>query len=265
MSSLKTDPFDIATSVPLITGGGSGIGFGLLEQFLRLGCTKVLITGRRKHILQQAAAKYPNKVHYLVSDAGSASDREALLRWVTENHPDCNALINNAGIQRRVPLVEETTQWTAERAAEIEINLSGPIHLCSLFIPLLLKAPQKQAMIANVSSGLAFIPFVGGPTYAATKAGLHSYTMALRWTLEDTGKLRVVEIVPPATKSNLGGGHDFGEECEDVCKAVVEGMANGMLEVGYGMADQWRLVGDRDAVEANMRGVGEWVHVPKWS
>lgn len=31
------------------------------------------------------------------------------------------------------------------------------------------------------------------------------------------------------------------------------------------MADKWRLVGDRDAVEANMRGVGEWVHVPKWS
>lgn len=109
-----------------------------------------------------------------------------------------------------MPLVQETAEWTEERAAEIEINLSGPIHLCSLFTPLLLKAPQKQAMIANVSSGLAFTPFVGGPTYAATKAGLHSYTMALRWTLEDT-KLRVVEIVPPATKSNLGGGHDFGE------------------------------------------------------
>jgi short-subunit dehydrogenase involved in D-alanine esterification of teichoic acids len=57
MSSLEADPFDIASSVPLITGGGSGIGFGLLEQFIRLGCTKVLITGRREHVLQEAAAK----------------------------------------------------------------------------------------------------------------------------------------------------------------------------------------------------------------
>ncbi len=36
---------------------------------------------------------------YTVSDAGNPGDREALLEWVKTNHPDCNAIINNAGIQ----------------------------------------------------------------------------------------------------------------------------------------------------------------------
>ncbi|KAJ1477284.1 hypothetical protein T484DRAFT_1822007 [Baffinella frigidus] len=85
-------PFDFATAVPLVTGGGAGIGFGLVEEFLKAGCAKVLITGRREAVLKEAAGKYPGKIHYLVSDAGSAKDREALFAWVKDNHDDCNAV-----------------------------------------------------------------------------------------------------------------------------------------------------------------------------
>ena len=114
--------------------GGSGIGFGLVEQFLKRGCPKVLISGRRDAVLKEAAAQHPGKIFYVLSDAGVAKDREQLLAWVQKNHPDCNALVNNAGIQRRCAPVQDRGAWT-ERAAEIDINLCEIITLISSFLP----------------------------------------------------------------------------------------------------------------------------------
>ena len=45
-------PLDMTKIVPLVTGGGSGIGYGLVKQFLALGSPKVIITGRREAVLQ---------------------------------------------------------------------------------------------------------------------------------------------------------------------------------------------------------------------
>ncbi len=43
---------DMTALVPLVTGGGSGIGYGLVKQLLALGCPKVIITGRTEARLQ---------------------------------------------------------------------------------------------------------------------------------------------------------------------------------------------------------------------
>lgn len=253
-------PFDFMSAVPLVTGGGSGIGLGLVEEFLKAGCSKALITGRREEVLKEAAAKHPGKIHYLVSDAGKAQDREVLFAWVKEHHPDCNAIINNAGVQRRVPPCTETAPWD-ERAQEIEINFSGPVHLCSLFAGWLVEKKQP-AMIATVSSGLAFIPFPNGPVYSATKAAIHNYTMALRYSLEPT-QVRVVEIAPPAVKSNLGGSHAFGEDCDVFCEAVMKRVAAGELEVGFGMSETGRTAG-REQIIGMMNGIAKNMHCAQY-
>lgn len=44
-------PLDMTRFVPIVTGGGSGIGLGLVEMFLRLGSPKVLISGRREEVI----------------------------------------------------------------------------------------------------------------------------------------------------------------------------------------------------------------------
>mmetsp|Transcript_36865 Transcript_36865/g.80848 ORF Transcript_36865/g.80848 Transcript_36865/m.80848 type:complete len:261 (-) Transcript_36865:114-896(-) len=230
-------PVDMSKVIPLVTGGGSGIGLGLVEEFLKRGSPKVLITGRREEVLKQAAAKHEGKVFYCVSDAGSAADRAQLLEWVIANHSDCNALVNNAGIQRRIPPALDTAPWE-ERAPEIEINFAGPVHLCSIFTPHLLS--KELALLINVSSGLAFIPFAPGPVYSATKAALHNYTLALRYSLAPTS-VRVIEIIPPAVKSNLGGSHDFGEDCAEFCESVMARVEAGEEEVGFKMSEAGRL------------------------
>lgn len=246
--------------VPLVTGGGSGIGLGLVHEFLQRGAAKVLITGRRLEVLEAAAAIYPGRVFFRQSDAGSAADRESLVQWVEAEHPDCNALVNNAGVQRRVSPAQDMANW-AERAREIEINLAGPVHLCTLFVPYLL-ARQSPCLVANVSSGLAFIPFAAGPVYSATKAGLHSYTMALRYSLQDT-HVKVVEIIPPAVKTDLGGSHDFGEDCAEFCAHVMGLLEQGHDECAFKMSEAARTA-DRATLDTMMLGVASSMHVEKY-
>jgi uncharacterized oxidoreductase len=258
-------PLDFKKIVPLVTGGGSGIGFGLVQEFLKRGSPKALITGRRLDVLEKAASQFPGRIFYQVSDAGSATDREALLEWVSTQHGDCNALINNAGIQRQFPLALDTGSWD-ERATELEINLHGPIHLCTIFTPYFLNqtkdSDDKMALIANVSSGLAFVPFPAGPVYSATKAAIHNYTMSLRYSLSDT-KVRVVEIVPPAVKTNLGGSHDFGEELDVYAAATMDRVEAGEAEVGFGFSETARLA-DRATVEGMMENLATTMHVTKY-
>jgi len=257
-----TTPLDMTKFIPVITGGGSGLGFGFVKQLIGMGVPKILITGRREAVLQKACAEYPDKVFYKVSDAGKEADRDALLEWIKTEHPDCNALINNAGIQRRVAPTNDNAPWS-ERAAEIEINFSGTVHLCTLFIPYFLSKAPTQCVIANVSSGLAFVPFVAGPVYGATKAAVHSYCMAMRYSLEGTN-LKLVEIIPPAVKSNLGGSHDFGEETDEYCASAMQNLAAGHEEFGYKFSESGRNA-DRATLNTMSANLAEKSNVPKFT
>ncbi|MGK3989394.1 SDR family NAD(P)-dependent oxidoreductase [Sorangium sp. So ce136] len=210
----------------LITGGSSGIGLALAERFLAAG-NQVIITGRREGALEEVRRRFPAVITQ-VSDSGSAADRARLVAELTQRFPDLNVVINNAGIQRKVDLLR-SEPWDDTRQ-EIAINLEGPIHMASLLLPHLLK--QARPVLINVSSGLAFVPLTAAPVYSATKAALHSFTLSLRHQLRKT-PVTVVEIIPPAVRSNLGGAHDFGVPTDEYADSVIQQLGEGRLEVTY--------------------------------
>jgi uncharacterized oxidoreductase len=216
----------ISGNTILITGGSSGIGLALAERFLAAG-NVVLVCGRREDALAEVRRKHP-ALHTVVADTGNASDRRALFAQAVAQFPKLNVLINNAGIQRKVELTS-VEPW-AETAQEIAINLEGPIHLAALFISHLSK--QERPLIANVSSGLAFVPLATVPVYCATKAAIHSFTQSLRHQLRTSG-IEVVEIIPPAVRTNLGGSHDFGAPLADYADSVMTQLEEGRPEVSY--------------------------------
>ncbi len=186
----------------LITGGGSGIGRALAEQFHKLG-NQIVIAGRRKKTLDETTAANPG-MKSLVLDIEDPVDIRVFAAQAAAEYPALNVLVNNAGIMRPENLLAQQSDL-ADAEAIVATNLLGPIRMTAALLPHLQKQPH--AVIVNVSSGLAFLPLALTPTYCATKAALHSYTESLRYQLRAT-QIEVIELIPPYVATNLMDGAD---------------------------------------------------------
>jgi uncharacterized oxidoreductase len=220
----------------LITGGTSGIGLAFAEKFLALG-NKVIICGRREDRLKALKEKHKN-LFTEACDVSVAEEREKFFQRITQQHPDLNVLMNNAGVQYASNLKEPAN--LRKLYNEIETNLIAPIHLSTLFAKHL--SSKKDGIIINISSGLAFAPLAFMPVYCATKAAVHSFTMSLRHQLKDTS-IKVFEVAPPSVDTELG--HDRREDksqshgglpISEFLEEAMEGLKNNVLETAVGQA-----------------------------
>ncbi|WP_163269967.1 SDR family oxidoreductase [Chelativorans alearense] len=201
----------------LITGGGSGIGRELALRFNGLGNT-VIVAGRRRDALEETIAGR-DRMHAVVLDIEDPTAITAFAKQVVTEHPALNVLINNAGIMRREDLTGTRNLRDAEET--ITTNLLGPIRLTDALTDHL--AGRPNAAIVNVSSGLAFVPLTGTPTYNATKAAIHSYTVSLRKQLD--GRIEVIELAPPAVQTELTPGQSTREGYMPLDEFIDEVMA----------------------------------------
>ncbi|PAF31008.1 SDR family NAD(P)-dependent oxidoreductase [Paenibacillus sp. 7516] len=178
-----------------ITGGGSGIGRALAEALHHLG-NKVIISGRNKERLEETIQANPgmSAMELNVQDPGSI---ERAAKQLIGEFPDLNVLINNAGIIQpddAAGVIHEDVL-----VSTVATNLLGPIRLTSLLIDHL--KSKEEAFVINTTSILGFVPLAATAVYSATKAALHTYTLAQRYLLKDTS-VKVIEIVPPWVQSN---------------------------------------------------------------
>jgi uncharacterized oxidoreductase len=229
----------LSGSTILINGGTSGIGLELAKQLLAKGA-RVIVTGRDQAKLTETKKALPS-VETIQSDVADPAQIEALLATVKARFPEMNILINNAGIMRKLNVHESRSLTDVTR--EIEINLMGPVRMTQAFLPHL--KSKTDAAIVNVSSGLAFVPFAISPVYSATKAGLHSYTQALRIQLKGTN-VRAIELAPPGTETPLFVGDEFTPQdtagakampVEELARAAVHGLENDVEEIRPGASN----------------------------
>lgn len=232
----------------LITGGTSGIGFELATQLLELGNT-VLVTGRDRHSLEQAQRKLPG-IYTFQSDVSDPKAIPVLFHTVIDKFPGLNVLINNAGIMRKINLLEtaqDTENWLEDISREIDTDLTGTVHMVTQFLPHL-KAPRAAAIV-NVSSGLAFVPFPIAPIYCAAKAGVHSFTQSLQVQLKNT-RIKVFELAPPVTETPLlAGDFHFDEvkgvhpmKADKMIRDTIRGLRKDHLEIRPGRSNLLKLM-----------------------
>src|SRR4051812_24932461 len=226
----------------LITGGASGIGLGLTERFIQEKNT-VVICGRRESILNEVATRFPSVITR-VCDLSIENDRIKLYNWISENHPDLNVLVNNAGIQQWMSISDPDFYVRAKE--EMKINIEAPVHLTSLFVQL-----KSLQTIMNVSSGLAFTPLTKTPVYGATKSFIHSFTLSLRQLLKSKN-VEVIEIIPPALNTDLGGKgiHDTAPPVSAFIEAVFGQLKQGKTALTFGFSEAMAKAGPDELQQA---------------
>ncbi|MBB3427954.1 putative oxidoreductase [Rhizobium sp. BK312] len=182
----------------LVTGGAGGIGLALARGLIDAG-SQVVICGRSQESLDTACQQVPSLIARRC-DVSNPEDRASLIDWLQSEHSDLSGLVNNAAVQSRMNLAEGVPEHVV--AAELQINFVAPLMLSLELLPIL-KRQKGQAVIVNISSGLAYCPVASMPIYSASKAALHSVTLSLRHQLAPEG-VRVVEVVPPPVDTGLG-------------------------------------------------------------
>ena len=234
---LKEIHMKLSNQTVLITGGTSGIGFELAKQLLLRG-NEVIVTGREQSRLDETKRSLPG-LHTFLSDVSDPEAIANLYSRVVSTFPALNVLMNNAGIMRNLSLKQE--RGLDDITREIDTNLSGPVRMIQQFLGHLETMPE--ALIVNVSSGLAFIPMPASPVYCATKAAMHSFTQSLRAQLQGT-QVSVVELAPPGTETPLLR-REFeaemkGQKGMDVgvlVRKAIAGIEAGRVEIRPGLSD----------------------------
>ncbi len=177
--------------IVVVTGGTSGIGRAFVVRLVAEGA-KVITCARDEMALLELQTRHP-AIETFRCDVTARRDVLALQEAIQGRHGKIDVLINNAGIMEQLDLLDGSV-GDERIAQEIAVNLTGPILLTRTFLPLLRSG--HSSLIIMITSGYALLPATRAPTYSATKAGLRSFTMALRQQLRGVG-IRVIEVLPP--------------------------------------------------------------------
>lgn len=247
---------ELTNNEVLITGGTSGIGLALAEELSKRG-NKVVVIGRSSDRLSAVQEEHPELLTFQ-ADVADRKSLFALQAWLPDHLPNLNIVINSAGIMKFHNMLDPELDLDA-LLGEIEINLIGTITVDKLFLPQLMK--QKEAMIVNISSGLAYLSSAPHPTYSASKAGVQMFTSALRDQLAYAHKdnVHVMELVPPLVAEtnleNVTSSSAFGNmDLKDLVNVVIKGMEQNKHRVNAGAAKMLRKMRNTaaDRTEATM-------------
>lgn len=221
----------LAGKIALVTGGSDGIGLAVARELKAAG-TGVIVVGRDTARLAGAAAEGFETIEAdLAGEAGCTTLIEAL------RDRTIDVLVNNAGMGSDFNVDAPIDLAATDRC--IFLNLNAPIRLIVALLDRLRARPA--AMIVNVTSGLAIAPSASTPVYCATKAGLRSFTMALRAQLQGT-HVHVLEVLPPVVETRMTVGNNHRKMSAAECaRQIVAAMAAGRDEANVGMTRWLRL------------------------
>lgn len=196
---------DVRDRVAFVTGGASGIGFGIVRVLLEAGAKVAIADLRPDHLedARKALAVHGNRILAIEVDV---TDREAMARAadaVEAAFGRVDILVNNAGVGIEGPFAEASyADWDFGLA----VNLGGVINGLMTFLPRI-RAGGRGGHVVNTASlaGMVQMPSFMA-IYATAKAGVIALTEAMRDDLarDDIG---ATVLCPGPVRSRI---HELG-------------------------------------------------------
>jgi short-subunit dehydrogenase len=215
----------IQGKVIVVTGGGSGMGRGLVLDLLNRGA-RIIAIDINPMALEETASLAANNRESLSTIVLDITNREAVeeaSHKMIHQFGVVDGLINNAGIIQPFVRINDLDYQVIERV--MNVNFFGTLYMTKNFLPHLLTRPE--AHIVNISSMGGFLPVPGQSVYGAAKAAVKLMTEALRSELADSN-VKVTVVFPGAVKTNILVNSGLVDKSEP----KTEGHSNRILQAG---------------------------------
>ncbi len=193
--------------VAIITGGSSGIGYGIAESLLKEGYN-VAITSRSEARALEAVKKLKGigvgAVIGLEVDVRSFDDQVTAVKEVVEKWGRVDVFVANAGVGHFASVADLSVEEWHET---IDTNLTGPFYGIKASLEAL-KASKGYFITISSLAGTNF--FEGASAYNASKFGLTGFTQAVMLDIRKFG-IRVTTIMPGSVATAFNG-HEVNDQ-----------------------------------------------------
>jgi 3-oxoacyl-[acyl-carrier protein] reductase len=188
---------DSLSGVALVTGGGRGIGAGIVRELAAAGM-QVAVSARTKEQVEEVAGEIGGLA--VVADVSSPGDAEAMVGEVERALGPIDLLVANAGISG-----PRAKTWEADPVAwwhTHEVNVLGVFLCCRAVIPGMIERGRGRIVIT--ASGAAYLPGTRSTAYSSSKAAVNRFGETLAVELEPEG-IAVFPISPGLVKTEMTG------------------------------------------------------------
>ncbi|AHZ71689.1 hypothetical protein OU5_4610 [Pseudomonas mandelii JR-1] len=221
---------EFKNKVVLVTGGSSGLGFAIAQEFATQGA-RVVITGRRQEQLDQALTILGNNVAAFAADVSRPTDLALLFSHVEAIHGRIDVLVANAGMGEIAPL-GTITEAGFDRV--FETNVKGVTFTVQGALPLM----SKGASIVIIGSTASITPGPGLSLYGATKAALRALVRS--WILDIKGSGVRINLLSPGPVDTQSLRNMAGDHAEQLIQSLSEKSTLGRIgeaqEIGKAVA-----------------------------
>ena len=222
------DVFRLDGQLALVTGGGTGLGFGICQALTQAGA-RVVMTGRRQDVLRDACQQLGNAAGYLQHDVTDLSTIPGLVQRIEEEFGPLDILVNNAGNHLKRPAVETSD---ADLASILQTHLLGSFALSRECGRRMTGRGRGSIIMIASMSALFGIPQVSA--YSAAKSAMAGLTRALAVEFSPHG-VRVNAIAPGWIDTMLSRKAFEGDPArkQRILDRTPMGTLGEILDVGY--------------------------------
>lgn len=162
--------------VVIVTGAGKGLGAEIARQFAQEKASVILVS-RTENEIERVAQEIKSgggKAIACKADISIEDDVKKVINMALQEWGKVSVLVNNAAVFKENLVTEMSLEdWKYQ----LDVNLTGPFLCCKHVLPVMIV--NKYGKIINISSSAAKHVFKGYSAYAASKAGLVSFSQTL--------------------------------------------------------------------------------------